>query len=56
MPRVAALLDVAQISEIIGIESDDTFTRPIYAGNVIATVQSIDRTIPRQFPIDRVHQ
>jgi electron transfer flavoprotein alpha subunit len=42
MPRVAALLDVAQISEIIGIESDDTFTRPIYAGNVIATVQSID--------------
>lgn len=42
MPRVAALLDVAQISEIIGIESDDTFTRPIYAGNVIATVQSVD--------------
>ncbi len=42
MPRVAALLDVAQISDIIGIESDDTFTRPIYAGNVIATVQSID--------------
>lgn len=42
MPRVAALLDVAQISEIIGIDSDDTFTRPIYAGNVIATVQSID--------------
>ena len=42
MPRVAALLDVAQISEIIDIESDDTFTRPIYAGNVIATVQSID--------------
>ncbi len=42
MPRVAALLDVAQISEIISIESDDTFTRPIYAGNVIATVQSID--------------
>ena len=42
MPRVAALLDVAQISEIIGIESDDTFTRPIYAGNVIASVQSMD--------------
>ena len=42
MPRVAALLDVAQISDVIGIESDDVFTRPIYAGNVIATVQSID--------------
>ncbi|MEE9575416.1 MAG: electron transfer flavoprotein subunit alpha/FixB family protein [Gammaproteobacteria bacterium] len=42
MPRVAALLDVAQISEVISIESDDIFTRPIYAGNVIATVQSID--------------
>ena len=39
MPRVAALLDVAQISDIISIESADTFTRPIYAGNVIATVQ-----------------
>jgi electron transfer flavoprotein alpha subunit len=42
MPRVAALLDVAQISEISGIESADTFVRPIYAGNVVATVQSID--------------
>jgi electron transfer flavoprotein alpha subunit len=42
MPRVAALLDVAQISDVIGIESDDVFIRPIYAGNVIATVQSID--------------
>ena len=42
MPRVAALLDVAQISEIISIESDDIFTRPIYAGNVIASVQSMD--------------
>jgi len=42
MPRVAALLDVAQISDTIGIESDDVFTRPIYAGNVIATVQSTD--------------
>ena len=42
MPRVAALLDVAQISDIISIESADTFTRPIYAGNVIATVQSND--------------
>ncbi len=44
MPRVAALLDVAQISEIIAVESADTFKRPIYAGNVIATVQSSDST------------
>lgn len=42
MPRVAALLDVAQISEIISVESADTFKRPIYAGNVIATVKSTD--------------
>ena len=42
LPRVAALLDVAQISEIISVESPDTFKRPIYAGNVIATVQSAD--------------
>ncbi len=42
MPRVAALLDVAQISDIISVESADTFKRPIYAGNVIATVQSSD--------------
>jgi len=42
MPRVAALLDVGQISDIISVESDDTFKRPIYAGNVIATVQSSD--------------
>jgi electron transfer flavoprotein alpha subunit len=42
MPRVAALLDVAQISEIMSVESTDTFKRPIYAGNVIATVQSSD--------------
>lgn len=40
MPRVAALLDVAQISEVTGIDSADTFRRPIYAGNAIATVQS----------------
>ena len=42
MPRVAALLDVAQISDITAVESADTFQRPIYAGNVIATVQSSD--------------
>jgi electron transfer flavoprotein alpha subunit len=41
-PRVAALLDVMQISEITGIEGDRTFTRPIYAGNAIATVESSD--------------
>ena len=42
LPRVAALLDVAQISEIIAVDSPDTFKRPIYAGNAIATVQSSD--------------
>ncbi len=42
MPRVAALLDVAQLSDITSVESPDTFTRPIYAGNAIATVQSGD--------------
>jgi electron transfer flavoprotein alpha subunit len=43
MPRVAALLDVAQISDIIKVESADTFLRPIYAGNAISTVQSSDK-------------
>lgn len=42
MPRVAALLDVGQISDITAVESEDTFKRPIYAGNAIATVQSSD--------------
>ena len=42
MPRVAALLDVSQISEISSIEGPDTFVRPIYAGNAMATVQSSD--------------
>ncbi|ACV26924.1 electron transfer flavoprotein subunit alpha/FixB family protein [Kangiella koreensis] len=41
-PRVAALLDVQQISDIISVESDDTFKRPVYAGNAIATVKSND--------------
>jgi electron transfer flavoprotein alpha subunit len=41
-PRVAALLDVMQISDILSVESEDTFTRPIYAGNAIAKVQSSD--------------
>jgi electron transfer flavoprotein alpha subunit len=42
MPRVAALLDVAQISDIVRVEAPDTYVRPIYAGNAMATVQSSD--------------
>ncbi len=41
-PRVAALLDAAQVSEIVAVQSPDTFVRPIYAGNAFATVQSAD--------------
>ncbi len=42
MPRVAALLDMAQVSDIVKVESPDTFVRPIYAGNALATIQSGD--------------
>ena len=44
-PRVAALLDVMQLSDILSVEGPDTFTRPIYAGNAIATVKTSDRKL-----------
>ncbi len=44
-PRVAALLDVMQVSDILSVEGDKSFTRPIYAGNAIATVQSSDEKL-----------
>ena len=43
-PRIAVKLDIAQISDVIKIISNDTFMRPIYAGNAIATVKSNDKT------------
>ena len=44
-PRVAALLDVMQVSDILSVEGPDAFTRPIYAGNAIATVQTADKKL-----------
>ncbi len=56
MPRVAALLDVAQISEIVVVESPDTFVRPIYAGSVLATVRSTDADQGHHRPRDGIRR
>jgi len=61
-PRVAALLDVAQLSDILSVEGEKTFTRPINAGNAIATVESSDAKLvitaaymrPIEFPVGRM--
>ena len=45
MPRVAALIDVSQVTDVVEIVAPDTFKRPVYAGNAIATVKALDKTV-----------